>query len=127
MNEKLENIANSLDQLDKASLKKLADTFAKLGPRWVLVPWDELHRRRHELPTNAPVETNTEVTVTLTGFDAGRKMILIREVRAITNLGLVESKTLVEKGGIIKAEVSKDEGERIASVLTEVGGVVDVK
>ena len=75
----------------------------------------------------APVEEKTEFTVMLTA--AGDKKIeVIKEVRAITNLGLKEAKDLVEGAPkTVKEGVSKDEAAKIKAALEKVGAKVEVK
>ena len=55
------------------------------------------------------VEEQTEFNVTLKSVDAAKKIACIKEVRAITGLGLKEAKDLCENGGVIKEAVSKEE------------------
>jgi large subunit ribosomal protein L7/L12 len=75
----------------------------------------------------APVEEKTEFTVVLTA--AGDKKIeVIKEVRAITGLGLKEAKDLVEGAPKpVKEGVSKDEAEKIKATLEKVGAKVELK
>jgi large subunit ribosomal protein L7/L12 len=75
----------------------------------------------------APVEEQTEFTVMLTA--AGEKKInVIKEVRAITGLGLKEAKDLVEAAPKpVKEGVSKDEAGKIKKQLEEAGATVDIK
>jgi large subunit ribosomal protein L7/L12 len=75
----------------------------------------------------APVEEQTEFTVILA--DAGEKKInVIKEVRAITSLGLKEAKDLVEGAPkAVKEGVSKDEAAKIKKQLEEAGAKVEVK
>ena len=75
----------------------------------------------------APVEEKTEFTVVLAG--AGDKKIeVIKEVRAITGLGLKEAKDLVEGAPkAVKEGVNKDEAEKIKATLEKVGAKVELK
>jgi len=75
----------------------------------------------------APAEEQTEFTVILA--DAGDKKInVIKEVRAITGLGLKEAKDLVEGAPkTVKEGVSKDEAGKIKKQLEEAGAKVDIK
>ena len=75
----------------------------------------------------APVEEQTEFTVNL--VEAGDKKInVIKEVRAITGLGLKEAKDLVEAAPkAVKEGVSKDEAAKIKKQLEEAGAKVEVK
>jgi len=75
----------------------------------------------------APVEEKTEFTVVLTEAGAN-KINVIKEVRAITGLGLKEAKDLVEGAPKdVKAGVPKAEAEEIKKKLTAAGAKVDVK
>ena len=72
-------------------------------------------------------EEQTEFDVILTG-DGGKKINVIKEVRAITQLGLTEAKTLVESAPkAVKEGVSKDEAEKIKKQLEEAGATVEIK
>jgi large subunit ribosomal protein L7/L12 len=75
----------------------------------------------------APVEEQTEFTVILkSGGD--KKINVIKEVRAITGLGLKEAKDLVEAGGkTVKEGVSKDEAAKLKKQLEDQGAVVELK
>ena len=72
-------------------------------------------------------EEKTEFDVILTG-DGGKKINVIKEVRAITGLGLTEAKTLVESAPkAVKEGVNKDEAEKIKKQLEEAGATVELK
>ena len=72
-------------------------------------------------------EEQTEFDVILTG-DGGKKINVIKEVRAITGLGLTEAKTLVESAPkAIKEGVSKADAEKIKKQLEEAGATVELK
>ena len=72
-------------------------------------------------------EEKTEFDVILTG-DGGKKIQGIKEVRAITNLGLTEAKALVEGAPkAVKEGVSKAEAEEIKKKIEEAGGTVELK
>ena len=75
----------------------------------------------------APVEEKTEFDVILTG-DGGKKINVIKEVRAITQLGLTEAKALVEGAPKpVKEGVNKDEAEKIKAQLEAAGATVEIK
>ncbi len=72
-------------------------------------------------------EEQTEFDVILTG-DGGEKINVLREVRAITGLGLGEAKALVEEAPKpIKEGVGKAEAEEIKKKIEEAGGTVELK
>ncbi|MGP7796252.1 50S ribosomal protein L7/L12 [Sphingomonas sp. CLY1604] len=72
-------------------------------------------------------EEKTEFDVILTG-DGGKKINVIKEVRAITGLGLTEAKALVEGAPKpVKEGVNKDEAEKVKKQLEEAGATVELK
>ncbi len=72
-------------------------------------------------------EEKTEFDVILTG-DGGNKIAVIKEVRAITGLGLTEAKAAVEAAPkAIKEGVSKDEAEKVKAQLEAAGATVELK
>ena len=72
-------------------------------------------------------EEKSEFDVILTG-DGGKKINVIKEVRAITGLGLTEAKALVEGAPKpVKEGVSKDEAEKVKKQLEEAGATVELK
>ena len=72
-------------------------------------------------------EEKDEFDVVLTG-DGGNKINVIKEVRAITGLGLGEAKALVEGAPkAVKEGVSKAEAEELKKKLEEAGGTVELK
>lgn len=74
----------------------------------------------------AAAEEQSEFDVILAA--AGDKKInVIKEVRAITGLGLKEAKDLVEAGGVVKEDVSKEEADEIREKLEAAGATVEVK
>jgi large subunit ribosomal protein L7/L12 len=75
----------------------------------------------------APVEEQTEFDVILIAI-GDKKIQVIKEVRAVTGLGLKEAKDLVEGAPKpVKEGVSKDEAKKIKEQIEAVGGQVDIK
>src|ERR1700750_578322 len=78
-------------------------------------------------PAPPAAEEQTEFDVILTG-DGGKKINVIKEVRAITQLGLGEAKALVEGAPKpVKEGVNKDEAAKIKAQLEAAGATVEVK
>jgi large subunit ribosomal protein L7/L12 len=78
-------------------------------------------------PSAAAAEEKTEFTVMLTGFGE-QKIQVIKEIRAITGLGLKEAKDLVD--GVpkpVKEGIAKAEAEDIKKKLEAAGGTVEIK
>jgi large subunit ribosomal protein L7/L12 len=75
----------------------------------------------------APVEEKTEFTVVLASFGE-KKIDVIKEVRAVTGLGLKEAKDLVEGAPKpVKEGVGKEEAEKVKGILEKAGAKVELK
>lgn len=76
----------------------------------------------------APVEEQTEFNVILKSFEDTKKIAVIKEVRAVTGLGLKEAKDLVEGAPkTLKENVSKEEAAKIKEQITAAGGTVEIQ
>lgn len=74
-----------------------------------------------------PAEEKSEFDVVMTGF-GDKKIQVIKEVRAITGLGLKDAKTMVESVPVpVKEGVPKDEAEKILAQLEEAGAQAEIK
>ncbi|MDR2798628.1 MAG: 50S ribosomal protein L7/L12 [Treponema sp.] len=75
-----------------------------------------------------PVEEKTEFNVILKAYDDSKKIAVIKEVRAVTGLGLKEAKDLVEGAPKpLKENVSKEEAAKIKDQVTAAGGTVEIQ
>ena len=73
-------------------------------------------------------EEQTEFNVILKAFDESKKIAVIKEVRAVTGLGLKEAKDLVEGAPKpLKEAVSKEEANKIKEVITAAGGTIEIQ
>ena len=76
----------------------------------------------------APVEEQTEFNVILKAFAATKKIAVIKEVRAVTGLGLKEAKDLVEGAPKpLKEGIPKEEAAKIKEAVTAAGGTVEIQ
>jgi large subunit ribosomal protein L7/L12 len=76
----------------------------------------------------AAVEEQTEFNVILKAFDESKKIAVIKEVRAVTGLGLKEAKDLVEGAPKpLKEGISKEDAAKIKDQITAAGGTVEVQ
>jgi large subunit ribosomal protein L7/L12 len=76
----------------------------------------------------AAAEEQTEFNVILKAFDDTKKIAVIKEVRAVTGLGLKEAKDLVEGAPKpLKEGVAKDEAAKIKEAITAAGGTVEIQ
>jgi large subunit ribosomal protein L7/L12 len=118
---KLVNDLSSLTVLEAAELAKL------LEEKWGVSAAAAVAVAAPGAAAAAPVEEKTEFTVVLMG--AGEKKIeVIKEVRALTGLGLKEAKDLVEGAPKnVKEGVSKDEAEKVKAQLEKAGAKVELK
>ena len=80
-------------------------------------------------PAAAAAEEKTEFDVVLTGFDAAKKVAIIKAVREVVpGLGLKDAKDMVEGAPkTLKEGASKEEAEAMKKELTEAGATVEVK
>ena len=123
------DIANLVDQLSKLTVLEAADLAKALEEAWGVSAAAAV---AVAAPAGggeaaAPAEEQTEFDVILTG-DGGKKIQVIKEVRAITQLGLTEAKTLVESAPkAIKEGVNKAEAEEIKAKVEAAGGTVEIK
>ena len=73
-------------------------------------------------------EEQTEFTVVLKSFEDGKKIPVIKAVRALTGLGLKDAKDLVEEGGrTVKESVNKEESDKAKEALEAAGATVEVQ
>ena len=76
----------------------------------------------------APVEEKTEFDVVLKGFEASKKIAVIKALREITGLGLVEAKNMVEGApATIKEALPKDAAEEMVKKLKDAGADAELK
>ena len=79
-------------------------------------------------PAAAAAEEKTEFNVILKAFDDTKKIAVIKEVRAVTGLGLKEAKDLVEGAPKpLKEGVSKEDAAKIKDQVTAAGGTVEIQ
>ena len=120
------DIAKLVEDLSKLTVLEAADLAKALEEAWCVSAAAAVAVAAPAAAAEA-VEEQTEFDVILTG-DGGNKIAVIKEVRAITQLGLTEAKALVEAAPkAIKEGVKKSEAEEIKAKITAVGGTVEVK
>ncbi|MEF2279663.1 50S ribosomal protein L7/L12 [Deinococcus sp. YIM 134068] len=115
-----------IDQLSTLTIMELADLIDGLKETWGVTAAVAMGGGAGGAATTAPEEEKTEFDVVL--VDAGASKInVIKELRAITGLGLKEAKDLSEKGGAIKEGVSKEDAEKFRAQLEGAGAKVEVR
>jgi large subunit ribosomal protein L7/L12 len=76
----------------------------------------------------AAEEEKTEFTIVLKAFEDSKKIAVIKEVRAVTGLGLKEAKDLVEGAPkTLKENVTKEEADKIKGSVTAAGGTIEIQ
>ncbi|MCZ8019163.1 50S ribosomal protein L7/L12 [Novosphingobium sp.] len=121
------DIAKLVEELSKLTVLEAADLAKALEEAWGVSAAAAVAVAAAPAAAAEAVEEKTEFDVILTG-DGGNKIAVIKEVRAITSLGLTEAKALVEAAPkAIKEGVSKAEAEDIKAKITAAGGTVEVK
>ncbi|WP_395330214.1 50S ribosomal protein L7/L12 [Novosphingobium sp. BL-8H] len=122
------DIAKLVEELSKLTVLEAADLAKALEEAWgVSAAAAVAVAAAPAGDAGAAVEEKTEFDVILTG-DGGKKINVIKEVRAITGLGLAEAKALVEGAPkAVKEGVNKAEAEDIKKKIEEAGGTVELK
>jgi large subunit ribosomal protein L7/L12 len=122
-----ERLAKLYDELSKLTVLEVADLVKRLEEGWGVSAAAAMPAFAAPAAAAAPVEEQTEFDVILA--DAGaQKINVIKEVRAITGLGLKEAKDLVEAAPkAIKEGVSKAEAEEIKKKVEAAGAKVTLK
>jgi large subunit ribosomal protein L7/L12 len=123
----MSKIEKLVDDLSALTVLEAADLAKLLEEKWGVSAAAPVAAAAAAAPAAAAAAEKTEFTVVLT--DAGDKKInVIKEVRAITGLGLKEAKDLVEAAPKeVKADVSKDEAAKIKKQLEDAGAKVELK
>jgi large subunit ribosomal protein L7/L12 len=124
------NLDTIVEELSKLSVLEAAELAKKLEEKWgvsAAAPVAIAAAPGAAAPGAAAAAEKTEFTVVLTA--AGEKKInVIKEVRAITGLGLKEAKDLVEGAPKpVKDGVNKDEAAKLKKQLEDAGATVEVK
>jgi large subunit ribosomal protein L7/L12 len=120
------DLAKIVDDLSKLTVLQAAELAKLLEEKWGVSAAAAV--AVSAAPTAAAAaEEQTEFTVILKA-GGEKKINVIKEVRAITGLGLKEAKDLVEAGGkAVKEGVSKDEAAKLRKQLEDQGATVEVK
>ena len=121
------DIAKLVEELSKLTVLEAADLAKALEEAWGVSAAAAVAVAAAPAAAAEAAEEQTEFDVILTG-DGGNKIAVIKEVRAITALGLTEAKALVEAAPkAIKEGVNKAEAEDIKAKITAAGGTVEIK
>jgi large subunit ribosomal protein L7/L12 len=121
------DLSKIVDQLSSLTVLEAADLAKMLEEKWGVSAAAAVAVAGPAAAAAAPVEAQTEFTVML--MAAGDKKIeVIKEVRALTGLGLKEAKDLVEAAPkAVKEGVNKEEAEKVKAQLEKAGAKVELK
>ncbi len=121
------DITKLVDQLSELTVLEAADLAKALEEKWGVSAAAAVAAAPVAAAAGPAEEEQTEFDVILTG-DGGKKINVIKEVRAITQLGLGEAKALVEGAPKpIKEGVNKEEAQKIKAQIEAAGGTVELK
>ncbi len=121
------DLAKIVDQLSELTVLEAADLSKMLEEKWGVSAAAAVAAAPAAAAAGPAAEEQTEFDVILTG-DGGNKINAIKEVRAITGLGLGEAKALVEGAPkAVKEGVNKAEAEELKKRLEAVGATVELK
>ncbi|MBE0567292.1 MAG: 50S ribosomal protein L7/L12 [Krumholzibacteria bacterium] len=120
------NAAKALELIDTLTLLEAADLVKAMEEKYGVSAAAPVAMAA-AAPAAAEEEAKDEFTVVLTGV-GDKKIQVIKEIRAITSLGLKEAKELVESAPTsVKEGITKAEAEQIKAKLEEVGAIIDLK
>lgn len=114
-------IIDSLKEMTLLEIKEVVDLMKEefgVDPSAVAVAAAPVAEAANEGPST--------VTVTLTSAGAN-KIAVIKLIRDITGLGLKEAKDIADNGGVVKENVSADEGNQLKAQFEEAGATVELK
>ena len=121
------DLAKIVEELSALTVLEAADLSKMLEEKWGVSAAAAVAAAPAAAAAGPAAEEQTEFDVILTG-DGGNKINVIKEVRAITGLGLTEAKALVEGAPKpVKEGVNKDEAEKVKKQLEEAGATVELK
>ena len=121
------NLEKIVEELSALTVLEAAELSKMLEEKWGVSAAAAVAVAAGPAAAAAPVEEQTEFNVVLAA--AGDKKIeVIKEVRAITGLGLKEAKDLVEGAPkVVKEAVGKDEAEKLKAQLEKAGAKIELK
>jgi large subunit ribosomal protein L7/L12 len=121
------DLSKIVDDLSKLTVLEAADLAKMLEEKWGVTAAAAVAVAAAPGAAAAPAEEKTEFTVVLAAV-GDKKIEVIKEVRALTGLGLKEAKDLVEGAPKnVKEGVNKDEANKIKATLEKVGAKVELK
>ena len=120
------NIDTLVKELGQLTVLEALELSKKLSKEWD-IDLDALQTAPAQV-AEVVVEESTTATIMLTGFAPGKKIPIIKAIKPILNLGLLEAKNFVEDlPKAVKENIDKEEAEKLKKILEEAGGTVELK
>jgi large subunit ribosomal protein L7/L12 len=132
-------ISAIVDEISKLNLLETSKLVSELKTRLnipdisfpaagAVAPAQQSTAAEEETESAAPVQEKTIFTIKLESFDAKSKPKIIKEVKTLLGLSLVDSKKLVESAPkVLKENVTKDDAEKIKETMEAVGGKISLE
>jgi large subunit ribosomal protein L7/L12 len=123
------NTTDALAQsISNLTIPQLVELTKRLEKDWGVSAAPQAITPSTTISTEPAKVAQTEFTVVLTSFPADKKIAVIKMLREIMGLGLLEAKQIAESAPKpIRENVSQEEADNVRTRLTEAGGVVEVK
>ena len=124
----MSDIDGLVKQLGQLTVIEAGELAKKLEETWGL-DLDALTSGPAQASATAVVEEKTEYNVMLTGLDVGKKIAVLKAIKSIMNIGLMEAKKFVE-GDLptsVVEDVPKEKAEEYKKAIEEAGGKVELK
>ncbi len=120
-----------IEAIEQMSLLDIVDLYKTMQDKWGVTPMAAVAAGPAVAAAAAPaeeVEEKTAFDVILTGFDAAKKINVIKVVRELTGLGLKEAKDLVEGAPkAVKEGTTKEDADATKKTLEDGGATVEIK
>ena len=119
------NIDTLVKELGQLTVLEALELSKKLSKEWNI---DLDAVRAAPAQVAEVVEESTTATIMLTGFAPGKKIPIIKAIKPMLDLGLLEAKNFVEDlPKVVKEDIEKEEAEKFKKILEEAGGTVELK
>ena len=120
-------IEELVEQLGKLTVLEAGELAKKLEEAWGVTA--EMGIVAVAAPSDAQTqEESSNKTVTLKGFPADKKMTVLKTIKDILGLGLMEAKTFVESvPNVVKSDLPKEEADELGKKLQEAGAELEIK
>ena len=120
------NIDTLVKELGQLTVLEALELSKKLSKEWN-IDLDALQTAPAQV-AEVVVEESTTATIMLTGFAPGKKIPIIKAIKPMLDLGLLEAKNFVEDlPKVVKEDLEKEEAEKLKKILEEAGGTVELK